>query len=97
RTAVDGGGRAGGPVRITHNNPKYGGLGKSDEIQALWEAARARGIDVLADNDAHTDFGPPLSHALPQWTQKLTTDERIAMLRDLVKREDLKSEIKADK
>jgi len=97
RECIEIGEMAGCPVQISHNNPKYGGLGKSDEIQALWEAARARGIDVLADNDAHTDFGPPLSHALPQWTQKLTTDERIAMLRDPAKREDLKSEIKADK
>src|SRR2546429_8505421 len=71
RECIEIGERAGGPVQISHNNPKYGGIRKSSEIQRLWEAARQRGVDVLADNDAHTDFGPPLSHALPQWTPKL--------------------------
>ena len=97
RECIDIGERAGCPVQISHNNPKYGGIGKSSEIQRLWEAARQRGVDVLADNDAHTDFGPPLSHALPQWTQKLSTDELVAILRDPAKREALKDEVQADR
>jgi len=97
RECIDIGERAGCPVQISHNNPKYGGIGKSSEIQHLWEAARQRGVDVLADNDAHTDFGPPLSHALPQWTQRLSTAELLAMLRDAAKREALKNEIQADR
>src|SRR6266571_4497671 len=97
RECIEIGELAGCPVQISHNNPKYGGLGKSDEIQALWEAARTRGVDVLADNDAHTDFGPPLSHALPQWTQKLASEELRTLLADPVQRDALKSEIKADK
>src|SRR5256712_1111850 len=97
RECIEIGERAGCPVQISHNNPKYGGLGKSKEIQALWEAARDRGVDVLAGNDAHTDFGPPLSHALPQWTQQLPVDELLVMLRDRTKRAALNSEIKADK
>src|SRR5205807_2334075 len=88
---------AGCAVQISHNNPKYGGLGKSPEIQALWESAHDRGLDVLADNDVHTDFGPPLSHALPQWTQKLPTPELLALLRDPAKRETLKAEVQEDK
>ncbi|TLZ56252.1 MAG: D-aminoacylase [Methanobacteriota archaeon] len=84
-------------VQISHNNPKYGGLGKGPEIQKLWESARARGVDVLADNDAHTDFGPPLSHALPQWSQKLSTNELLAILQDPEKRQELKAEIMADR
>ena len=59
--------------------------------------ARARGVDVLADNDSHTDFGPPLSHALPQWTQKLCTDDLMALLGDSAKREEIRAEIKADR
>lgn len=94
---IEVGERAGLPVQISHNNPKYGGWGKSTTIQAMWEAARARGIDVMVDNDLHTDFGPPLSHALPQWTQKLPTGELLAMLRDPAKRESLKAEIKEDR
>ena len=97
RECIDIGERAGCPVQISHNNPKYGGIGKSSEIQHLWEAARQRGVDVLADNDAHTDFGPPLSHALPQWTQRLSTAELLAMLRDPAKREAFKNEIQADR
>ncbi len=88
---------AGCPVQISHNNPKYGGLGNGPEIHALWEAARDRGVDVLVDNDVHTDFGPPLSHALPQWTQRLPADELLTMLQDPGKRDALKEEIKADK
>src|SRR5436309_6083473 len=97
RECIDIGERAGCPVQISHNNPKYGGIGKSKEIQALWEAARARGVDVLSDNDVHTDFGPPLSHALPQWTQKLSTEELLRVLRDPAKRDALRAEIQADK
>jgi N-acyl-D-amino-acid deacylase len=89
--------RAGVPVQISHNNPKYGGWGKSTTIQAMWEAARGRGVDVTVDNDCHTDFGPALSHALPQWTQKLTTDELVALLKDPAKREGLKQEIQDDR
>jgi len=89
--------QAGCPVQISHNNPKYGGIGKAKDVQALWESARARGVDVLADNDVHTDFGPPLSHALPQWTQKLSTEQLLRLLRDPAKREALRAEIQADK
>src|SRR2546428_13378271 len=95
RECIEIGERAGCPVQISHNNPKYGGIGKSKEIQALWEAARERGVDVLADNDAHTDFGPPLSHALPQWTQQLSTEQLVELLRDPAKREALRAEIRA--
>jgi len=97
RECIEIGERAGCAVQISHNNPKYGGLGKAKEIQGLWEAARARGVDVLADNDCHTDFGPPLSHALPQWTQKLRTEELLVLLRDPARRRELKSEIREDR
>src|SRR5437870_6116842 len=97
RECIEIGEQAGCPVQISHNNPKYGGIGKAKEVQALWEAARARGVEVLADNDVHTDFGPPLSHALPQWTQKLPTPELLALLRDPAKRETLKAEVQEDK
>ncbi len=88
---------AGCAVQISHNNPKYGGLGKSPEIQALWESAHDRGLDVLVDNDVHTDFGPPLSHALPQWTQKLRTEELVDLLQDPMKRKQIREEVRADR
>src|SRR5438132_10896891 len=71
KECIEIGEHAGCAVQISHNNPEYGGLGKSSEIQHLWEAARQRGVDVLADNDAQTDFGLPCRHSLPQATQNL--------------------------
>ncbi len=97
KECIEIGERSGCPVQISHNNPKYGGWGKSKEIQALWEDARERGIEVTADNDTHTDFGPSLGHALPQWTQGLPKEELLELLKDPVRRESLKTEIKADR
>ena len=88
--------RAGCPVQISHNNPKYGGWGASKEIERRWEEARTRGVDVLVDNDVHTDFGPALSHALPQWTQRLSTDELVERLGDPAERDALRREIQKD-
>ncbi|MGV8122342.1 MAG: amidohydrolase family protein [Candidatus Xenobiia bacterium LiM19] len=87
---------AGCPVQISHNNPKYGGWGKGSEIQALWEQARERGVDVTVDNDIHTDFAPPLSHALPQWLQGRDESEMLALISDKESREAIRKEIIAD-
>src|SRR5512136_1189388 len=97
RECISVGERAGCPVQISHNAPKYGATVHAQDVQRLWEDARARGVDVTADNDMHTDFGPNLSHGLPQWTQKLPTDELVALLRDPARREDLKREVKEDR
>ena len=97
KECIEIGEHAGCAVQISHNNPKYGGLGKAPEIQALWDSAHDRGLDVLVDNDVHTDFGPPLSHALPQWTQKLRTEELVDLLQDAMKRKQLREEVRADR
>jgi N-acyl-D-aspartate/D-glutamate deacylase len=97
RECIEIGERSGCPVQISHNCPKYGAWGKSREIWKLWEEARVRGVDVTVDNDSHTDFGPTLSHALPQWTQELTTEELVAMLGDPARREALRREVQEDK
>lgn len=89
--------RAGCRVQISHNCPKYGGWHLQDEVIALWEDARARGLDVTVDNDLHTDFGPALAEALPQWTFALSIDELIALLGDPARRAALKAEILADR
>lgn len=96
RECIEIGERAGCPVQISHNNPKYGGWGKSSEIHAMWEEARERGLDVTADNDAHTDFGPRLSRALPQGTHTLTKYELLAALRDPQRRDAFRREVKED-
>src|SRR5947208_14741389 len=97
KECIEIGEQAGCAVQISHNNPKYGGLGKSPEIQALWESAHDRGLDVLVDNDVHTHFGPPFTHALPQWTQKLRTEELVDLLQDAMKRKQLREEVRADR
>jgi N-acyl-D-amino-acid deacylase len=84
------------PVQISHNNPKYGGWGRSGEIQALWENARARGIEVTVDNDSHTDFATPLSYALPQRMQILPEEELLLLLQEKEQRQILKTEIVQD-
>src|SRR2546430_10406292 len=39
----------------------------------------------------------PLSHALPQWTQKLRTEELVDLLQDPMKRKELREEVRADR
>ncbi len=97
RECISVGERAGCPVQISHNAPKYGATAHAADVQRLWEDARARGVDVTADNDTHTDFAPSLSHGLPQWTQKLPTDALLALLGDPEQREALKREVKEDR
>ncbi len=97
RECISVGELAGCPVQVSHNAPKYGATAHAADVQKLWEEARARGVDVTADNDLHTDFGPALSHGLPQWTQKLPTDELVAMLRDPERREALQREVREDR
>jgi N-acyl-D-amino-acid deacylase len=89
--------RSGCRTQISHNCPKYGGWQLQDEVIALWEGARARGLDVTVDNDLHTDFGPSLGEALPQWTFRLTTDELVTLLRDPQQRTSIRDETQADR
>jgi len=96
REAIEIGERAGCPVQISHNAPKYGGWGKTKETLPLIEAARERGVEVTVDNDVHTDFGPSLSHALPQRLAKFSTEELIGMLQDPQQRAAIKEETLRD-
>lgn len=96
REAIEIGERASCPVQISHNAPKYGGWGKTKETLPLIEAARERGIEVTVDNDVHTDFGPRLSHALPQWLSKFPTEELIRRLEDPQQRAAIKEETLRD-
>jgi N-acyl-D-amino-acid deacylase len=89
--------RSGCRTQISHNCPKFGGWEHQDEVVALWEDSRARGLDVTVDNDVHTDFGPMLRDALPQWTHDLPVDELVAGLGDRAWREALKREVLEDR
>ena len=97
REAILIGERAGVRVQISHNCPKWGACGRTDETLGLVDEARARGTDVTIDNDVHTDLAPELSSALPQYLAELPTEERIEHLRSRKNRARVKKEIIEDK
>ncbi len=97
KEAIEIGEKAGVPVQVSHNCPKYGAHGKFKEQVEIYEKARARGIDVTFDNDAHTDFNPTLSQVLPQWAQTGGNREVVARLKDPKLRKRIKREIIEDK
>src|SRR2546426_12645077 len=47
RECIEIGERAGCPVQISHNNPKYGGGGEAEESQGVWGGRRGGGGGVL--------------------------------------------------
>jgi len=95
--AIDIGRRSGARVQISHNCPKVGASGRTRETLGLVERAREEGLDVTIDNDVHTDFGPRLAQALPQYLHKLPTAELMKMLKEEEFRERVKREIVEDK
>ncbi len=97
KEAIEIGERAGVPVQVSHNCPKYGGHGKLKEMFEIYEKARARGVEVTLDNDAHTDLNPSLSQVLPQWAQAGGNKKIVERLRDPKTRKKIKKEIIEDK
>jgi N-acyl-D-aspartate/D-glutamate deacylase len=61
------------------------------------EQARNRGQDVTVDNDVHTDLAPALTGGLPQHIQTQSATEIAALLRDPVKRSEIRKEIIDDR
>lgn len=97
KEAIEIGEKAKVPVQVSHNCPKYGGHGKFKLMSKLYDRARARGIDLTIDNDAHTDLGPQLSSILPQWAQAGGPKKIIERLKDPEARDKIKREIVEDK
>jgi len=97
KEAIEIGEKANVPVQVSHNCPKYGGSGKLKEMFKIYKEARARGVEVTTDNDAHTDFNPELIYVLPQWAQAGGVEKIIERLKDSETRERIKQEIKEDK
>jgi len=89
--------RSGVRLQVSHNCPKYGAHGKFEEMSRIYNAARGRGVDLTIDNDAHTDFNPPLSQVLPQWAQAGGDQAAAERLRDPQMRERIKKETLDDK
>jgi len=97
KEAIEIGEKAGVPIQVSHNCPKWGGSGKLLEMFKLYEEARARGLDVTMDNDVHTDLNPELSSVLPQWAQAGGVEKVIERLRNPEIRLRIKKEIVEDK
>jgi len=95
--AIEIGRRSGARVQISHNCPKMGACGRTDETLGMAMRAREEGLDVTIDNDVHTDFGPRLGQALPQYLHRLPTPELTALLADSGSRERVKREIVEDR
>jgi N-acyl-D-amino-acid deacylase len=91
------GGEAGVPVQISHNAPKFGAQYDANANLRLVEEARARGQDVTVDNDVHTDLAPALADGLPQHIQDRPDEEITTLLRDPVKRLEIRMEIVSDR
>jgi N-acyl-D-amino-acid deacylase len=97
KEAIEIGERAGLPVQVSHNCPKYGGWGKLKQTLPLYEAARARGVEVTLDNDAHTDYSSSLWEALPQWVYQQGQEQALAIINSTRNRHRIKNEIAQDK
>jgi len=92
--AIEIGRRAGLPVEISHNGPKYGGWGKSKETLPLMEKAREEGIDVTFDNDTHTYLETSVGGStLPQWLVGKSLEDKLKILSDPEKRRQVKYEM----
>jgi len=89
--------KSGVPVQISHNCPKYGASGRTEETLGLVEEARRRGIDVTVDNDMHTDLEERLSAALPQYLHKLISPELVEHMKDPSNRKRIRQEIIEDR
>ena len=97
KEAIEIGMKAKVPVQVSHNCHKYGGHGKFKQMSKLYEDARAKGVELTIDNDAHTDLGPQLSNILPQWAQVGGPKKIAERLKDRETREKIKREIVNDK
>ena len=94
--AIEIGRRAGVPVQVSHNVPKWGAPEGAAANLALIEAARRERLDVTTDSDVHTDLAPRLSRALPQPVLDLDHDALIALLSDRSRRAELRRAVVED-
>lgn len=97
REAIYIGEKAGVPVQLSHNTPKYGAWGKLKESLGIVEEARERGIDITLDNDTQRDWHGSLISILPPRMHSLGIKEIINILKSPSEREKIKQEIIEDK
>ena len=86
--------RAGIPAEVWHLKTAYkANWGKMPEVLARFEEARARGLDVSANQYPYDRASNGLDACLPVWVREGGADEMIARLRDPALRERIKTEM----
>lgn len=95
KEAIAIGERAGVPVDVIHLKIADQKLwGRMDEVVALIEAARQRGVDVQANVYPYTRGNNNLASIIPPWAHEGGTEPMLARLKDPGQRERLKKEIR---
>ena len=86
--------RAGIPAEIWHLKTAYkANWGKMPEVLARIEAARARGLDITANQYPYTRASNGLDACLPLWVREGGTEKMIARLQDAAQRERIKKDM----
>lgn len=92
--AISIGERAGTWVQIHHLKASgQRNWGKSKDAVAAIDAARARGVDVSADQYPYAASGTGLDNTIPNWAHAGGSDSLLARLRDPATRERLRAEL----
>ena len=95
KQAIEVGERAGVPVDILHlkiADQKY--WGRMNEVVALFEEARKRGVNVQANVYPYTRGNNDLASIIPPWAHEGGKSEMLARLKDPAQRVQLKEDIR---
>jgi dihydroorotase/N-acyl-D-amino-acid deacylase len=86
--------RASIPAEIWHLKTAYkANFGRMDEVLRRIEAARARGLDVTADQYPYTRASNGLSSCLPLWVREGGLDKMLARLNDAAQRDRIRRDM----
>src|SRR5581483_226492 len=86
--------RAGIPAEIWHLKTAYRPqFGKMGQVLARLEAARARGVDITADQYPYNRASNGLDACLPLWVREGGLDKMLARLKDPAQRERIKTDM----
>jgi dihydroorotase/N-acyl-D-amino-acid deacylase len=82
------------PAEIWHLKTAYkANWGRMPAVLKRIEAARARGLDITANQYPYTRASNDLDSCLPTWVREGTSDQMLARLKDLTQRERIKAEM----
>ena len=89
--------RAAIPAEVWHLKTAYkANWGKMGEVLERFEAARARGLDVTANQYPYIRASNGLDACLPVWVREGGTEEMLSRLKDASLRERIKTDMAAD-